>query len=575
MVHGSFICNERVFAARGLAGQRRSPFRRAADPLSRDSTKLAEVKRKKSKLMSTASVFPRRLSTGISPELIFYALLLLACGLAFYLHWGLWEDQSAQVYMTWGMFHGMKPYVDLVDPNWPGILLPHALAYLLSGVDAWGLRAVDLLFLFSMLWATSWILAAWETPRSLRALVGCAYLLNYFGTGWWWTAQRESFCWPLFVVCAIPFLLQLGPRTDADVPTSGWLTWFAFGVIAGLSLWIKPVAWLPLAVLFLITPPLCERNQRTYVLRQTCVFVMGIGFISLLFVMALAFTGMLPGFIKWGILYDLGPYSQVKWPWITRLWMTLQYVVTPEFMPLPLLLSLMGCLMVGTLKLSPGRWRAHRRPMLVAAALVITGLMTALLQGKTHSLYHFLPMDWAVAFFAATIWSVIPWKKPFADAAMLLTVMAVVAMFVHGPARAGPTTGEIAADRFRPKLSPQDQIVVWGYEPSFLARLERRTPFQTFIGTSFLITSPMDSWSYREVLDRLNTALQNRSVRYLLIDQTPCFVIQKAYPYPRGYLTHDPNISATLASQYRELPGETLSGFDVLEHVPPATQPTR
>jgi len=518
--------------------------------------------------MSTASGSSRRFSTGIYPDISFFALLLLACGLAFYLHWDMWEDQSAQVYMTWGMFHGMRPYVNLIDPNWPGILLPHTLAYLFSGVQAWGLRAVDLLFLLALLSATSWILAAWKTPRSLRMLVGCAYLLNYFGTGWWWTAQRESFCWPNFVISAIPFLLQLGPGVDAEQSMFGSSAWFIFGALAGLSLWIKPVAWLALFLLFVMTPLLCDRKQRARVIRQTCFFSAGIVLVSAIFIGVMAATGMLPGFIKWGILYDLGPYSQVKWPWMTRFWKTFQYVVTPEFMPLPLLLCIVGCAMAAVLRLSPQRWRRHRGPLLAASALLLAGLMTALLQGKMQSFYHFLPMDWGMAFFAATIWSVIPWKKAFADAANFLTVLAVVAIFIHGPASAGPTPGEIAADQMRPMLSQQDQVVVWGYAPSLLARLGRRTPFQTFIGTSFLITSPPDSWSHREVLDRLNIALQNPSVRYLFVDQLPCFVMQTAPMYPRDYLTQGPALSATLAREYRALPDGTLKGFDVFQHVP-------
>jgi hypothetical protein len=517
--------------------------------------------------MSTASVFPRRLSTGIYPDIFFYALLLLACGLAFYLRWDMWEDQSAQVYMTWGMFHGMKPYVDLVDPNWPGILLPHALAYLISGVQGWGLRAVDLLFLLMLLSATSWILAAWDTPRSLRLLIGCAYLLNYFGTGWWWTAQRESFCWPLFVISAIPFLLQFRPGPTNEKPMLGSLAWFIFGAVAGLSLWIKPVAWLAIFILLVLTPLLCDSKQRTSVILRSCFFVAGIALVSALFIAVMAATGMLGGFIKWGILYDLGPYSQVKWPWGTRLWKTFQFVVTPEFMPLPLLLCVVGCLMVGVLRLSPERWRRYRRPLLAASALLLAGLITALIQGKMQSFYHFLPMDWGIAFLAAAIWSVIPWKKAFADAAMLLTALAVIGIFVHGPSSAGPTAGEIAADQMRPSLSSTDEVVEWGYAPSLLARLQHRTPFQTFIATAFLITSPPDSWAHREVLDRLNTALQKPSVRYLFIDQMHCFAMQPAPLYPRDYLTQDPAVSATLAREYRLLPTTTLKGFDVLEHV--------
>jgi hypothetical protein len=71
------------------------------------------------------------------------------------------------------------------------------------------------------------------------------------------------------------------------------------------------------------------------------------------------------------------------------------------------------------------------------------------------------------------------------------------------------------------------------------------------------------------VLDRLNASLQNPSVRYLFVDQYPCYVITGGLPYPRDYLTSDPGLSATLAREYRPLPDGTLAGFDVLEHISP------
>ena len=507
---------------------------------------------------------------AVTTDACAFALVLLAFGLTCYLHWNAWEDQSAQIYMTWGLFHGMRPYIDLIDPNWPGILLPHILAYLLSGVNAWGLRAVDLLFLLALLIATSRILISWNTPRSLRLLTGCAYLLNYFGTGWWWTAQRESFAWPLFVISAIPFLTLLGPKHASEPQTPRPLAWFIFGAFAGLSLWIKPVAWLAIFLLLVMSPVLGDKKRWGRTIRDSSYFVAGIALVSLLFLGVMAATGTLVGFVKWGIVYDLGPYSQVKWPWPTRFWLTGVYLVTPEFMPLPLLLLLGGALMAAISHLSPDRWRRQRRPLLAAASLLFAGLTTALLQGKEHSLYHFIPMIWAIAFSAAAIWSVIPWKKVFADSAWLLTAAAVIGMFIHGPASAGPTKGELAAERLQSTLSPQDQIVEWGYAPSLLAALQRRTPFPTFIATSFLTTSPPDSWAHREVLDRLSIALQNPSVRYLFVDQIHCFVITTALRYPRDYLLQDPAIRATLAREYRALPFGTVDGFDVLEHLAPS-----
>jgi hypothetical protein len=116
-------------------------------------------------------------------------------------------------------------------------------------------------------------------------------------------------------------------------------------------------------------------------------------------------------------------------------------------------------------------------------------------------------------------------------------------------------------------LGPDDQLVEWGYAPTLLLRAEKRTPLMTFIGTAFLVTSRSDSWAAHEVLDRVNVALQNPAVRYLLVERLANYRIQPNTPmWPKDYLSSDPRISETLRTQYQELPSGTLDGFHVLLH---------
>jgi hypothetical protein len=506
-----------------------------------------------------------------------FATVLVGFGATFYLNWDYWDDQAAQAYMTWGMFHGMRPYVDLVDPNWPGILLPHALAYLIAGTDAWGLRALDLIFLYAMLLATSLVLAFWGTPLALRLLAGCAYLTTYFATGWMWTAQRESFGWPLFVVGAIPLLLPLGPRDPSSIrPTSivGKRAWAFFGVMAGLSLWIKPTALLAVLILGVTGVILCDRMQRWAILRGMLCYGLAIALVSILFIIVLAATGELGGFIKWGIFYDLGPYSQIKFPWPIRLHMMFEFLADLRLRQVALGLCLLGSAIA--LVWPPGRrrWCQPARPVIASLIMVVSGALSVYLQGKPGSLYHFIPLLWAMVVLLAVVWSILPWTVGLRNLSLLMCALLVALTFFREPHYAGTTAGSIAGRILNSKLGANDQIVEWGYSPTLLLRAQRKTPFMTFIGTAFLITTPPDSWAAREVLDRLNIALQNPSVRYLLVERQANYRIQNDTPiWPKDFLLQDAQLSRTLRTQYQELPAGTLPYFHTFIHKVPALAP--
>jgi hypothetical protein len=512
-----------------------------------------------------------RLTAAVRFDACAFAVVLTLFGAAFYLNWDFWDDQAAQAYMTWGMFHGMRPYVDLVDPNWPGILLPHALAYVIAGTSAWGLRALDLVFAFAMLMATSWVLAAWGTPLAMRVLAGCAYLTNYFATGWMWTAQRESFCWPLFVIGAVPLLLVLGPRDQGSTaPPMAFRNraWFWFGVAGGLGLWIKPSPLLAVIVLAALAVILCDRAERAAVVRGIAFHLAGIATVSLLFIIALAAMGELSGFVKWGIRYDLGPYSQVKFPWPVRLHIVYEFLTDVRLRPIALALGIVGSAVAFCWPASSRRWAHPARPIIVSFALVITGALSVLIQGKPGSLYHFIPLDWALAAFAAVVWSIVPWTNRTRDSAMVMALLVVALTIYKEPRNAGITAGSVAGAKLNSMLGPRDELVEWGYSPSLLLRAQRRTPFMTFIATAFLTTTPADSWATREVLDRLNTALRDPAVRYLLVEQLPNYRIRADSPrMPIDYLQMDDAVRETLRTQYQLEQNDPFSGFTTFRHI--------
>src|SRR5262245_8022528 len=98
--------------------------------------------------------------------------------------------------MAWGLSHGMVPYRDTINMNWPGAILVHVAARAVSGKDGIGLRLLDSFALVLLCLCTSWVLYAYRVALPLRLAALAAYLTSYVGTGVGETAQRESFALP-------------------------------------------------------------------------------------------------------------------------------------------------------------------------------------------------------------------------------------------------------------------------------------------------------------------------------------------------------------------------------------------
>jgi hypothetical protein len=448
--------------------------------------------------------------------------------------------------MAWGIFHGMRPYVDAIDMNWPGILLVHVLAYLMAGTAPWGLRLIDLLFQFGLLASTAFLLATWRVPRPMRLLVGCAYLMSYLATGWWWTAQREGFNWPLWVIGTLPLMVLLGPR-DCIKPAFGSLAWFIFGMVTGLSLWIKPTPALPLLAVIVLALLLCDRQE-------------------------LAAMGSLGGFFKWGIYYALGPYAKSTWPWPSRLVGTFRAAVSPRYRPITLVLAFAGLVIAVAKPSARQRMQvAYLRPLVTSLLLVFTAAATAILQGKTQSVHHFLPMRWSFALLAGLVWGIVPWNDLMRWGAYAASA-AIVAITFASLTPMGPTPGTAAARTIGPMLQLDDQVVMWGASTTLLAGLEHRTPFPIVGSAAVYWFTPPGSKYRRELLDQLDASLQNSAVKLLLVERSEGYAMQQKPDAPLVILDSDPHLSATIKEQYRLLPASTVAGFDVFERLSDGNQ---
>ena len=143
----------------------------------------------------------------------------------------MWEDQGIFHYMAWGTIHGLVPYRDTINMNWPGSIIVHLIAFAISGTNAVGLRLLDVGFLILLSTATAVLLRAYGVDFALRCACVTSYYATYFMTNMVGTAQRESFALPLVAVGVALCLIQArrGARFRRGLV-------FACGLISALGL---------------------------------------------------------------------------------------------------------------------------------------------------------------------------------------------------------------------------------------------------------------------------------------------------------------------------------------------------
>jgi hypothetical protein len=121
----------------------------------------------------------RRVPRVLSIDAVFLGVVLTTFYVWFYSRWPLYIDQSIYHYMAWGALHGMVPYRDAINMNWPGIVPFHILGRLLTGHDEAGFRLVDTVVVFVLGVSSASVLRAGGTPAPIRLLALSLYLLAY------------------------------------------------------------------------------------------------------------------------------------------------------------------------------------------------------------------------------------------------------------------------------------------------------------------------------------------------------------------------------------------------------------
>ncbi len=152
----------------------------------------------------------------------------------FYKDWPIWNDQAIFHVSAFRFVEGQIPYKDFILFHWPGTIILHSIAYLISGIDPMGLRILDCTLLFILSVSTSSILKSWGLNWPYRFVCIAPYIALYFGQWYEQTAQREGLQLPLLVAGLAPLLAQ-------NVVVR-YRILFLSGVITASAILVKPTS---------------------------------------------------------------------------------------------------------------------------------------------------------------------------------------------------------------------------------------------------------------------------------------------------------------------------------------------
>jgi hypothetical protein len=412
----------------------------------------------------------------------------------------LWKDPAIYHYMAWGIGHGMVPYRDTIDPNWPGVLPLHWIAQAMSGAAPWGMRVVDATLSFALLATSAFGLQRFGVPFAVRAAALLTWFALYLSdpfNPYGLTLQRDALQLPFVAPFWIACMLAGRVRASALV---------GVGLAAGFAVWMKPTIGLFLATGYVVA----AARDRSSVARL--VAFTGIGVALACGAMILFLFGWCDpaGFWTWGVDYAFGPYAAVRHP----LGLGLRYVFH-QFLfagsPLPFAMLVLGYvgIRVRGAPLTPERWGV----LVASIPWIVATAVAFLVQGKLFA-YQALPIHWTLVM-AGALWFGMAFEARRHTA--LVTVAALFALLAIR-ATPAPLDDEALAASLAPEVRSGDQIVVVGCLPGLLFDLQVRTPLPEVC--SNLVYYFGSNETHALVGRHLADALGDPSVRLVVVEKT-------------------------------------------------------
>ena len=513
-------------------------------------------------------------AAGWWPEVLFLAIATGLYFLLFYRRWPLFEDHGIFHYMAWGLSQGLRPYVDIVDVNWPGIYGVHYLARLISGASPMGLRLLDSGAVFLAGVMLMFTLKELKVGRPARWLAVTAYLLSYYFGGYNNTAQRESFGLAILLLGVLPWVrMATNPRPVAMV-------WFVVsGLAMAFGIMTRPQV-APLGFVFIVWSFLPAWRQPGAWRRLAGLAAGGLLGV-MLFLLWLKARGGLEGFWKWAVVYVFGDYRGWRLPRATMLSYLLRNITTRGggFAALLLLSGL------GVFFFEPGRWRRmreHGKAFVLGLGCLAAGVLMAWVQSKGAP-YHCVPLQWALALQAgllisasrAAAWLDYRARRVAVGCGIALALFAGAAAWVGAspalsarwrPWSVRPTDGTLLARQMNTLLAPGETVVLFdGSAYTFWAELQRRAPFPYISGAYYwMIALGLEDPRAQTILEDLARALNDPAVRFFIVEPLPgpASAPQRS---SEGLLREEPAVQRILAAAYGERADLSSDRFKVYE----------
>ena len=199
---------------------------------------------------------------------ILLSVYFLICVLWFVVstaHWKLVNDAAQIHYVCFLMDHGMAPYRDILEVNWPGTYLVNwAVMHTLgAGAPAW--RIFDL----ALMGMSCWAMVAIARPYDWFAGVfGAALFILYHGRDGAGQEGQRDLIIAVLLLCAYAFLF-------ASFRSRRLWPLLAFGVCAGVAATIKPTP-LPFAFLLLVVAVIRLKRDGEPILKPTLYMLLGL-----------------------------------------------------------------------------------------------------------------------------------------------------------------------------------------------------------------------------------------------------------------------------------------------------------
>ena len=512
--------------------------------------------------------------------------------------WSLWDDPGIYQYMAWGVRHGLKVYKDTINMNWPGTIFVHLAAQWLTGMDPRGVRIMECLFLAILGLATSATLREYGVPAPFRVAAFTVFLVSYFMAGFPATAQRESFMTPCLAVGLFPLF-----TTDDGAERRGALRWILGGAFAAFGFLVKPTIAVPVAGALVTTLIFWRgRPYRTLWKRLGLYCGSGLG-VLLAAVVFLAVYGDFRGFWRWGVQMAFGPYARLKYEpeLLKKSYMT---VLNEDYMTPTWKLCALGVCAFAVLNLVLTAGFAIHSPRARAAArvaaarvfnhlfLVVLVAWTVYTQGKTHCIYHFVPLKWALAVLGAVLcgqaFSGAPaaWLQRRASVRHALAAASFIAGIGYWSAWAAdvikapkedPLSDPWKTDLAK-ALGPDETVIVFGYSsPTAYCVVQRPSPLPFVDSWIMYATTQKGSKLRREYVAIWDRAMTSPNLRFFLVQRGAKMSPDLRFPDGDDALSEAAVAEHFPPEKLAELgfaPSKTLSigGFDVYERATTASR---